>query len=49
MRSDSDRHSKRKSTQKLYVQSSFFFFENRAICEIMWRNVVEPDRPQMKI
>ena len=27
----------------------FFFFENRAICEIMWKNIVEPDRPQMTI
>jgi hypothetical protein len=26
-----------------------FFFENRAICEIMWKNIVEPDRPQMTI
>jgi hypothetical protein len=23
------------------------FSENRAVCEIMWKNVVEPDRPQM--
>jgi len=27
----------------------FFFFENRAVYEIMWRNIVEADRPQMKI
>jgi len=25
------------------------FFENRADCEIMWKNVVEWDRPQMAI
>jgi hypothetical protein len=25
----------------------FFSFENRAVCEIMWKNVVEPDWPQM--
>jgi hypothetical protein len=24
-------------------------FENRAVCEIMWKNMVEPDRPQMTI
>jgi len=26
-----------------------FFFENRAVYEIMWKNIVEPDRPQMTI
>ena len=26
-----------------------FFFENRAVYYIMWKNNVEPDRPQMKI
>jgi len=25
----------------------FFLFENRAVCEIMCRNIVEPDRPRM--
>jgi hypothetical protein len=29
-----------------YVQKHFSP-ESRAICEIMWKNVVEPDRPQM--
>jgi len=24
-----------------------FFFENRAVYEIMWKNIVLPDRPQM--
>jgi len=27
----------------------FFFFENRALYEKMWKNIVEPDRPQMTI
>ena len=26
-----------------------FFFENRAVYEIMWKNVVKPGRPQMTI
>jgi hypothetical protein len=26
---------------------SITFFENHAICEIMWQNMIEPDRPQM--
>jgi hypothetical protein len=25
------------------------FSENRAVCEIMWKNIVQPDRPQMTI
>jgi hypothetical protein len=25
------------------------FSENRAVYEIMWKNTVQPDRPQMKI
>jgi len=24
----------------------FFSFENRVVCEIMWKNNVEPERPQ---
>ena len=24
-----------------------YFFENLADCEMMWNNIVEPDRPQM--
>jgi len=27
----------------------FFFFENRAFYEIMWKNVVEPNRPQVTV
>ena len=28
-------------------QNTLFFFENRAVCEIMWKNIVERCRPQM--
>jgi len=28
---------------------AFFFFENRAVDEIIWTNNVEGERPQMKI
>ena len=28
---------------------NIFFFENRAVYEIMWENIVERDRPQMTI
>jgi hypothetical protein len=26
-----------------------FYFENRAVAEILWKNIVEPDRPQMAV
>ena len=29
--------------------NNFFFLENRAVYVIMWKNMVELDRPQMKI
>jgi len=28
---------------------SFFFFENHAVSEIVWKKFVEPDSPQMTI
>ena len=28
---------------------NIFFFQNHAIYEIMWKNMAEPDRPQMTI
>jgi len=31
------------------LRSVIFFFENRVVCEIMWKNVVQPNRPQMGI
>jgi len=29
--------------------NNIFFFGNRAVYEITWKNTVEPDRPQMTI
>jgi hypothetical protein len=26
-----------------------FFFENHAVYELMWKNAVEPERPQMTV
>ena len=37
------------SKHTFYVQLIFFFSENRAVYEIMWKNIVEPGRPQMTI
>jgi len=28
---------------------SNFILKNRAICEMMWKNIVDPGRPQMRI
>jgi len=30
-----------------FMFSNFFFFENRALYEVMCKNTVQPDRPQM--
>jgi hypothetical protein len=32
-----------------FVFSNFFSSENRAICEIMRKNKVQPDRPHIRI
>jgi hypothetical protein len=40
----------RKSEHTFYVLwLSFFLSENRAVCMIMWKNMVEPERPEMTI
>jgi hypothetical protein len=30
-----------------FVFNNFFFSDNRSVCEIMWKNMLQPDRPQM--
>jgi hypothetical protein len=47
MRSVSDRSPR--ENQKGQPCSIIFFFESCAVYEIMWKNVVVPDRPQMTI
>ena len=32
-----------------FLCSINFFFENRAVNELVWKNIVEPDRPQITI
>ena len=39
----------RKSKHPFYVLCTFFFSENRAVYEIMWKNTVERGRPQTTI
>jgi hypothetical protein len=34
---------------KHILDSVSFFFENRAVYEIMWKNMVQPECPQMTI
>jgi hypothetical protein len=34
---------------KTHILCSVTFFENNAVCEIMWKNIAEPGRPPMKI
>ena len=34
---------------KTRILCSVIFFFNRAVCEIMWKNVIEQDKPQMTI
>jgi hypothetical protein len=36
-------------TIKTHIYVQYSFFENRGIYEIMWKNIVEPGRPQMTI
>ena len=49
MRNVSDKSFRGKSKHTFCVQQFFFLFENRAIYEIMWKNIVERGRPQMAI
>jgi len=51
MRNVSDKcRRENKSKHTFYVQYLFLFFpENRAVYEIMWKNIAESGRPQMTI
>jgi len=35
--------------QNTHFEFNKFSFQNRAVYEIMWKNIVEQDRPQMTI
>ena len=47
MKNISDKFVEKIKTQVLC--SLTLFFENRAVYEIVWKNIVEPQRPQMTI
>jgi hypothetical protein len=36
-------------THTLYSINFFFYFENLSIYEIMWKDIVEPGRPQTRV
>jgi hypothetical protein len=38
-----------KATEKIKTHIFVCLFENRVVHEIMWKNIVKPDRPQMTI
>jgi hypothetical protein len=48
MRNVSDKIS-RGNQNTHFMFSNFFSPENRAVYEVMWKNVVEPDKPEMTI
>jgi hypothetical protein len=39
----------RENQNTCFMSNTFFFFENRAIYEMMWKNIVQPDMPQMSV
>jgi hypothetical protein len=34
---------------KTQILRSIFFFENNAVYETMWKNIVKPDKPEITI
>jgi len=34
---------------KTHIVCSITLFDNRAFCEVMWKNIIEPGRPQITI
>jgi hypothetical protein len=43
------RNASRKSLEKIkaHILYSIFFFENRAVYNTMWKNILQSDRPQI--
>ena len=48
MRKVSDKNC-RENHNSHFMLNNVFFLENRAVYEIMWKNIVRPDRPLMAI
>ena len=45
MRNVSDKNCS-ENENTLFVFNNFFFSENRTVFEIMWENIVDPERPR---
>jgi len=48
IRNLSGRNCRENKNKRFMFNNLFFFFENRAAFEIMWKNMVEPDMPRMR-
>jgi hypothetical protein len=49
MRNVSDKSCRENQTRFTFNKPFFSSFENGAVYEIMWKNLLQPDRPQMGI
>jgi hypothetical protein len=49
MRNVSDKSCRGNQNTYLTFNNPIFFFENRAVYEIMWKNIMEPEKPQMTV
>ena len=49
MRKISGRNCRENQNTHFIFSNPFFFFENRPVYEIMWKNIVQPERPQMTV
>ena len=47
MRNASDRNCRENQNTRFILSYLFFFFENRTVYEIMWKNIVDWGRPQI--
>jgi len=34
---------------RILCSVTFFFFRNHVFCEVMWKNIVDPDKQRVKI
>ena len=49
MKNVSDTSCRENQNTHFMFNKIFFFFENHAVYEKMWKNIVEPGRPHMKV
>jgi len=49
MRNVSDKSCRENQNTHFILNKLFFYFENLSIYEIMWKDIVEPGRPQTRV